>query len=281
MAFWDKNEDKPQEKKKTIAQFSHIYQVPLHRSYGKKKRENFFSYLNEFIASALLVIMYTMLLIMLAIGCYVLITLLGTIGQFISIFLVLTLAYRTIFRVHRKRIKFLLKLRRECKKLGFKIEYKRPFFKSFKFNTEGIDLTVDTGKKLWSVRFLPCKKYNCDLIFEDENTIKIKNNPIRLKSSLMGRGRHTRSTRPIKMDTNTPVKQIGKAKTIKYSFTEEITHIRRKSVRALVINPVPHTIRKKEKDGAIYETGTGERMWGYTIFSGSGFIETLKRDSLE
>lgn len=281
MSFWDKDDAGSQKKKKTIAQYSDIYQVPLHRSYGKKKRENFFSYLNEFIAGALLVIMYAMLLIMLVIGCYVLITLLGTIGQFIALFVTLTLAYRIIFRIHRKRIKFLLKLRRECKKLGFKIEYKRSFFKSLKFNTEGIDLTVDTGKKLWSVRFLPCKKYNCDLIFEDENTIKIKSNPIRLKSSLMGNRRHTRPMRSIKMDTDAPIKQIGKAKTIKYSFTEEITHIRRKSARALIINPVPHTIRKKEKDGAIYETGTGERMWGYTIFSGSGFIETLRRDSLE
>jgi hypothetical protein len=71
----------------------------------------------------------------------------------------------------------------------------------------------------------------------------------------------------------------GKIKTVSYSFTDEVLHYGVKSARALIVNPVPHTIRKVEKDGAIYETGTGERMWGYTIFSGSGFLETLDCES--
>jgi hypothetical protein len=71
----------------------------------------------------------------------------------------------------------------------------------------------------------------------------------------------------------------GKVKTIEYSFKDEVLRYGCKSARALIVNPVPHTIRKVEKDGAIYETGTGERMWGYTVFSGSGFLETLDRES--
>ena len=273
----DENREKLKPKKK-FAEFSEIFQVPLHRAYGVTKRETWLSHFNEHFATFLLILLYAWMFIMLALGAYMLISALGHIGTAITVVAAVWFIIWKFFRIPRKRIRFLLRLRKKCKNLGYKIEFKRNIFKGMRLRTEGVDLTINTGKKVWTVRFLPCYKYNSDLIFVDENTIKIKHNPIRLKSSLFP----VNSRHAIRQTLNTENKRFsldGKIKTINYSFTDEVLHYGVKSARALIVNPVPHTIRKVEKDGAIYETGTGERMWGYTLYSGSGFLETLDRES--
>ena len=273
----DKGQGEPQPKKK-FARFSEIYQVPLHRSYGVRKRETWLSHFNEYLATFLLILLYAWMFIMLALGAYMLIDALDHIGTLIVIIAVAWFISWKFLRIPRKRIKFLLRLRKKCKNLGYRIEYKRNVFAGMRFLKEGIDLTIDTGKKVWAVRFLPCYRYNSDLIFVDENTIKIKHNPIRLKASLFPvNARHAQRLTP--KTENKRFSFGGKTKTVSYSFTDEVLHYGVKSARALIVNPVPHTIRKVEKDGAIYETGTGERMWGYTLYSGSGFLETLDRES--
>ena len=274
------NEHTNTQKRKKSAEFSEIYQVPLHRAYGTKKRETWLSYFNEHLATVLMVLLYGWLLIMLALGTYMFITALGHIGIVITIIAVVWFICWKFLRVPRKRIAFILKLRRKCKNLGYKLEFKRNIFKGMKLFTEGIDLTINTGKKVWAVRFLPCYRYNSDLIFVDENTIKIKHNPIRLKSSLLPSNSRHASRWTFKTENKRSLFD-GKVKTLTYSFTDEVLHYGVKSARALIVNPVPHTIRKVEKDGATYETGTGERMWGYTLYSGSGFLETLDRESGE
>ena len=266
-------------KKKKRPEFSEIFQVPLHRAYGVTKRETWLSHFNEHLATLLLILLYACMFIMLALGAYMLIRALGHIGTAITVVAAVWFIIWKFFRIPRKRIRFLLRLRKKCKNLGYKIEFKRNIFKGMRLLTEGVDLTIDTGKKVWTVRFLPCYKYNSDLIFVDENTIKIKHNPIRLKSSLFP----TNAKHAMRRTLNAENKRFsldGKVKTIEYSFKDEVLRYGCKSARALIINPVPHTIRKVEKDGAIYETGTGERMWGYTIFSGSGFLETLLREDV-
>ena len=273
----EKHDNGQGEPKKKFAEYSDIYQVPLHRSYGAKKRETWLSHFNEHLATFLMVVLYAWMFIMLALGTYMFISALGHIGTLIAVLAAVWFIVWKFFRVPRKRIAFLLKLRRRCKRFGYKVEYKRNIFKGMRFLTEGIDLTVNTGKKLWIVRFLPCYRYNSDLIFMNDSTINIKHNRIRLKASLFPG--HIRQGARIDTKQNKRFSAGGKTKTISYSFTDEVSVSGVKTARALIVNPVPHTIRKAEFDGAIYETGTGEKMWGYTLFSGSGFLETLERES--
>ena len=47
---------------------------------------------------------------------------------------------------------------------------------------------------------------------------------------------------------------------------------------AVVINPMPSAIFKIDQSGARIATGSGESMHGYTIYSGTGFIESMLRD---
>ena len=278
-----KKQNKDTEKKRVIAEYSELNQTEIYRSYGVKKKEGVFAHLNDKIATVMLVILYVLQLTILVLGFFWLTVLLGTIGIVLAVCLLAAFIWWKFFRVFRKRVGFLLKLKRACKSLGYKIKFYRGFFRGLGFKNEGVDLTVDTGKKLWTVRFLPCKKYNMDLIFEDEKTIVMKVNPVRLKGSLMGEfnGSTPSTARATGMIGLISVFRKSREKRIEYSFTDMKEQLYRKSERALIINPVPHTLKKKEADGAIYETGTGERMWGYTVFSGSGFINMLRNGSGE
>ena len=269
--------------KKTFAEYSELNQTEMYRSYGVKKKEGFFAHVNDKMATVMLVVLYALQLTILALGFFWLTVLLGSIGIFLAVSFAVAFVWWKFFRVFRKRVKFLFKLKKECKKLGYKIKFYRSFFKGLFFNKSGVDLTVDTGKKLWTVRFLPCKKYNMDLIFEDEKTIVMKINPVRLKGSLMGEVNSSTpaTARATGLIGLTSVFRKSKEKRLEYSFTEMREQLYRKSERALIVNPVPHTMKKKEADGATYETGTGERMWGYTVFSGSGFINMLRNESGE
>ena len=167
------------ENKKVLAEYSELNQTELHRSYGVKKKEGFFAHFNDKIATLLLVTLYAFQIIIWILGAFWLTVLLGTIGVVIATCAIAAFIWWKFFRVFRKRAKFIFKLKKTCKSLGYKIRFHRGFFKGLRFNKTGIDLTVDTGKKLWTVRFLPCRNYNMDLIFEDEKTIVIKNNPVR------------------------------------------------------------------------------------------------------
>lgn len=270
------------DEKRVLAQYSELNQTELHRSYGVKKKEGFFANFNDTLATVLLVMLYAFQIAIWILGVFWLTVLLGTIGIFLSVCAISAFVWWKFFRVFRKRVKFILKLKKTCKNLGYKIKFHRGFFKGLRFNKTGIDFTVDTGKKLWTVRFLPCRIYNMDLIFEDEKTVIMKKNPVRLKGSLMGGSCGSlQSARAMGRFGLTSYFRKSRVKTINYSFTELEEKMHGKTERALIINPVPHTMLKKEKDGATYETGTGEKMWGYTAFSGTGFINKLKQESVE
>ena len=271
-----------EEKKRVIAEYSELNQTELHRSYGVKKKEGFFAHLNDALATVLLLVFYFWSFVIIAIGITAVVTMLGTIGIVLAAVAAAALVYRIGFRVTRKRRSFLRRLRRCCRKNKYKLKVHRGYFKAIKFNTEGIDFTVDTGRELWSVRFLTYRKYNIDMIFENAQTLIIKTNPVRMKASIM----HHESDMPFmgafvaRMNLAGMIPSFLKRKKVlnfDYSFTELEELEGRECKRALIINPLPHTIKKKEEDGATYETGTGEKMWGYTIYSGSGFITELNR----
>lgn len=265
-----------------LAVYSELNQTELHRSYGVKKKEGFFAHLNDHLATLLLIIMYFWCFVIIIIGSVAVVIMLGTIGIVLATVTIAVLAYRIGFRVTRKRRSFLRRLRRCCRKNKYKLKFYRGYFKATKFNTDGIDFTVDTGRELWSVRFLTYRKYNIDMIFEDEKTLTIKTNPVRMKASIMPSESEMPfmtgiAARMTLSGTMPKFFQRKKVLNFDYSFTDIEEMEGRECKRALVINPLPHTIKKKEEDGAVYETGSGERMWGYTIYSGSGFITELNR----
>ena len=240
---------------------SDIEPIELHRSYGVTKKETWLTHLNSWLASVLAVKLLIGLSVVWILALVLLIAMLGYLGILLAIIATALFVYFVLLRKVRKRIKFLFRLRRTCKKYGFKLTFKRNFFSGLRFNKRGLDFTVDTGKKIWCVRFFTTPKYLSHITFVDKKSIQIKTGIIKSRLGfVLGLNR-------------------SKVKHIEYTFDDCITAEGRKIEKAVLLNPVPHDVFKKDYDGAIIPIGTGERIHGYTIFSGSGFLENLRRES--
>ena len=240
---------------------SEFEQVPLHRSYGVTKRETWITYLNNLLASVLAVVLIVVLSSVWIVGIVLLISMMGYLGIFLAMVACAVLIYLIPMRKLRKRVRFLFRLRRTCKKYGFKLTFKRNFFSGLRFNKRGLDFTVDTGKKIWCVRFFTTPKYLSHITFVDKKSIQIKTGIIKSRLGfVLGLNR-------------------SKVKHIEYTFDDCVASTDKKMEKAILLNPVPHDVFKKDYDGAIIPIGTGERIHGYTIFSGSGFLENLRREA--
>ena len=235
--------------------------VPFHRAYGVKKRVTVFTYLNEILAWVLAVVLFGVLGVMWVLGAYTLFAMMGGVGIALAFIVTALFVYFKLCRKLRKRAKFMRKLKRRCRKLGYKITVYRSFLKGLKLNKSGFDLTVNTGSKLWCIRFFTPPKYLCHLVILSKDRIQLKTNLTKSHFKF------------ILGFNNTKIKELD------YSFKDELPNTGKKAERALILNPVPHELFKKDEDGAVIPTGTGSRMYGYTIFTGTGFLETLERES--
>ncbi len=250
--------------KKQRPQISKENPVPLYRSYGVIKKEGFFAWLNNRIASVIAAVLIVMLGILWILGIYIFVNMLGAIGIMLAIISVILFVYFKLCRKLRKRLKFIIRLKKQCRRLGYTVSFCRGFFKGLRLNFEGFDFTVDTGKKLWCVRFFTPKKYLSHVIFLSEDRIRIKKNI-------------TKSHFKFIWGFNSP-----KISEFDYSFKDEMPQTDgERTARALIINPVPHDVFKKDSDGAIIPIGTGYQMYGYRLFTGSGFLTTLLREDEE
>ena len=246
--------------KKDRIEKSKINPVPLYMSYGVTKKEGFFAKLNNVLAAILAAVLLVSFGVMWGLGSYILVSMLGTIGIALVIIVVAAFVYFKLCRKIRKRVRFLIRLKKHCKRMGYTLKFYRGFFAALKLNGQGIDFTVDTGKKLWTVRFFTPKKYLSHIIFESNAKIGIKTNI-------------TKSQLKFVLGFNKP-----KYKQLDYKYVERIETEGRKTASALLINPVPHEVFKKDSDGAVIPIGTGEKLFGYTMFTGSGFLENLARE---
>lgn len=240
---------------------SDVDPIPLHRSYGITKRETWVTHLNNLLASVLAVILIVTLATVWIVGIVLLISMMGYLGIFLAMIACIVLIYLIPMRKLRKRIRFLFRLRRTCRKYGFKLEFKRNFFKAMRFNKQGLDFTVDTGKKIWCVRFFTTPKYLSHITFVDKKTVDIKTGIVKSRLKFV-------------LGTNRT-----KVKRIEYTFDDCVTSENKKAEKAILLNPVPHDVFKKDRDGAVIPIGTGERIHGYTVFSGTGFLENLRREA--
>ena len=266
----------PKEPKKKV-ETSNISPVSRARAYGVTKRESIFTRLNEHLADVLFVVLFALYISVAVIGAIGMVYMLQEIGIVICIIAALVFVYLVPLRALRKRFFFLLKLKRLCKRNKIRLRQSRGLWQGLKNNGTGIDLTVETGTNIWLVRFFAVWKYDSAMLFSEGDSVQITSP--RPKGSVPSAVRSSATrVRMVKRDSSALGFRRIKTTVFPISFEEGAESVNGKKVnRALIVNPVPHTIRKVEKDGAIYETGTGEKMWGYTIYSGSGFITELNR----
>ena len=169
------------------------------------------------------------------------------------------LSFHIITKTIRKRIKFLFSLGRVCRKSGFVYKAERGFFKSFFWSPDKLDFTLKTRTHIYYVHYLTVRKYRCILTFLDKNAFELQTRPLKNRFTLI-------------FDF--------KPKTKRYtvSFPVYSSQGAMKKVNAILVNPTCCEFNTRNKNGSLEPTGNGGECYGYTLFTGSGFIRSVIRN---
>ena len=222
-------------------------EVPLYRTYGvtKKYRPRLAKF-NEILSKSLVSFWFFS----------------GELIATVVTVILFTVMYRINTRIPRLRRKFTKRLKKLCREKGYSLEFKRGFWSSLSWADKGkIDFVLKAEGITYYVRYATATKKLSTMSFMSKTELVYTKHPRNNKFTLI-------------FDFK------DKAKTMHISFPEDIDESDKSVIKAILINPVPMNIEKKGAFGIGMEpTGTGERMFGYTIFNATGFIETLKREA--
>lgn len=238
-------------------------ETPLYRSYGVTKRYNPTARkINNFFAKSLVayLIFFEVFVIATVFFCFWLFS--GELIATVVTIILTTVLYFINTRIPRARHKFKKKLKKLCKEKKYRLEFKRGFWKSLSWaDRDEIDFTLKAGRYTYFVRFATATKTLSTMTFLSKTELLYTKHPRNNKFTLIFDFKDKKKIMPI-------------------SFPSYIDENDKYSIKAILINPVPMNIEKKGHHGEGMEpTGTGERLFGYTIFNGTGFIETIQRNA--
>ena len=235
-------------------------EVPLYRSYGVTR--NYRPFLGSMGTGALVAVALWI------VGLFALVISFGLVAfLFYGQLLLVTLFYLLVgiilvtvsTRTLRKRMKFRRRLKKLCRKEGYRLEYRRSLLSSFSWDEKQIDFLLNTKTTLYEVRLLTLKKYNASLLFESEETMQYV-------------------TYPYRNAFTTILNFQPKCRTYPLDQTPATVRGSRTAVKVLLVNPVCREMFYKDGDGARVATGSGAELFGYTVFTATGFLETVKRN---
>ncbi len=233
--------------------------VPLYRSYGVKRRET--------VLDRVLVVFYRIvatlifLTALFALGLIIVfaVAYLGLLTQVVlGLLLLILLLYRPCRFLHKRR-SFVRKLKRLCKRQGWQLTMHRGFFASLRHKEGAFDFSLDMGKTVYDGTYLTLYRYNTFLTFLSADRIQTKKGMVGRLAVVWG--------------------FVPKPDIRPFVVGEAICRKGKRSERAVILNPVPHSMFVKNKDGETVASGSGERQFGYVICTGSGFLETLQREA--
>ena len=241
-------------------------EVPLYRSYGVTRRRGslgsiltWATYVLGYVLAALLVVCLTALVVMAVVAM----ALYGS--TLLRTLLFLGVAIAILFHPVRfllKRFSLMRRMKKLCEQRGFQMNRLHRFWKTvFSPKRHGVDLVIETDHKRYMIRILQFYRYQSKLTFSDP-------------------GKMVLTTRLISSSFHIifGIKPRVRQKT--YSFPKFSQNDNKKAINAFLLNPVPKTLEAKDRDGVIAVTGTGATLLdGTVIFSGSGLLSTLKRET--
>ncbi len=234
-------------------------EVSLHRSYGKTKRVyplweriklTFFQGLTIWLVLPWIFVSVTLYVAFMCFYPEIWVKI------FANILLWGFLLFR-LTRTLRKRRKFTKKFKKVCKKKGFRIRYEQNFFQSLIWSPDKQDFVVETRDTSYYVRYLTINKYRSTLFLESANLLRLVKDPPRGLLRIFS----------------------TKAKTKKYPFDFQIPErYGRKTKKVLIVNPVCAEMKTKSPNGGYETTGDGGTQFGFTVHTGSGFLNELERE---
>lgn len=160
----------------------------------------------------------------------------------------------------RKRLRFLRRLRRQCKREGLTVKKNKPARLAFLWTGEQPDLLVESETECYALHILTVKKYRSALFLEKKNLMKLVSYPMNnIFTAIFG-------FRPkVRYYPLFPVEG------------EERAENGRPLRRIVLLNPTCREMFEKNSDGVTVPTGSCARFCGYTVYTGSGFLNELTR----
>ena len=242
------------------SKISRFNPVEIYRTYGKTKREySFIEYLKLFLARGVVVIMMFAMLSILATGFVAFLVFGNILVSAVVMFAMIVILFVKFSKPIRRRLKFQKKLKKLCREKRYKLTFEQSFIDSLFWSPEKLDFTLNTGTHLYLVHYLTLPKYNASLTFMDsENFVYTKHrlrNPFTLIFDLK-----------------------DKSKNYSVKFPEKYVLDRKKTVKAIIVNPVCRDIFRKNENGSIEATGSGGDIFGASVFTGTGFLENVRRN---
>ncbi len=236
--------------------------VPLYRSYGVKKKVNPTARkIRDSVAKVLTVILLITELSLIFIITFMLAFYTDVLVATALFVILFSIFFFNATKLMRRRVKFLRKLKKTCKQNGYALDFKRGFFKALRWaDDDQVDFTVKAGKYTYYVKFATSKRFLSSFTFVSKDQMKYTKI-----------ARHNRFTIILDFKDKNYILPIA--------FPQEIDEKDKYTVKAILINPAVMNIERKGSDGAVIPTGSGEKLFGYTIYTGTGLIETLKRNA--
>ena len=238
--------------------------VPLYRSYGVTKKVNPVTRkIRDVIAKGLTVILLVTELAIIFFVTFMLAFYTDLLVATVLFIILFSIFFYNATKLLRRRARFIQKLKRTCKKNGYSIEFKRNFVKGFSWaNDDAVDFVLKAGRWTYYVKLATSKRFLSSYTFISKNEMKY--------TKIARNNRFT-----VILDFR------DKTYSMPIVFPENIDAEDKYTVKAILINPAVMNIERKGSDGAIIPTGSGEKLFGYTIYTGTGFIETIKRNAEE
>ena len=236
--------------------------TPSYRFYGERRTVSLFR--EKIQAGMLKLIALWFLFWILSVGALAFVTFLlyGSLMIVTLLYLIFGIALTAVLtRTLRKRRKFLRKLNKLCRANRFRLQVKRTFFASFRWTGKNTAFVLDTGRHVYDVSFLTIRKYRSSLYFENKEEIKQVIKPLNNKFTTIFEPPIRAKLFPTEFP---PV----------YALDGKIKH------KVVLVNPVCQEMYCKDRDGNMSATGSGAELFGYTVYTGSGFLETIKRNEL-
>ena len=234
--------------------------VPLYRSYGVWRKshpvlDRIVFYLLRtvviFVLSVLGLALFVTILSLMLYGDTLLVA-----SFLLGVALILTFVFT---RSVRKRLRLLRRLKRLCRAENYQLRFHRSFFSSFVWNPKKTDFILETEKYVYYVHFLTINKYTSSLTFKDPAYIDKVVYPLNNKFTLI-------------------FELKPKHSKLRTDFEPLPTHNEKEVIRAILVNPVCREMFESTQFGGVDVTGNGMKKFGYTVFTGSGFAESVKRN---
>ena len=235
---------------------------PSYRCYGVTRREH------RFVESAAFLVLSGMALWIFAVCVLALLSFLMAVMDYGSVlakvFLLGSAATLLVWlntRLLRKRMRFVRRMRRFCKKNQMSVQKNKPLLLAFLWEGEQPDFLIDTKEARYAVHFLSIKKRRSALFLEKKDTMKLVSYPLNNIFTVI----------------------FGFQPKVRYyplapAREGESTAYGREIRRIVLLNPTCREMFEKNSDGMTVPTGSGARFCGYTVYTGSGFLGALERE---